>query len=226
MTVRLFQTITLGGLVAALAITSCDKPKAVENNAASAKSAVASGAGGKWEDWPQFRGLHNGIASALPQADAAKLALTKLWIAPTDNGFGSFAVADARAFTLVTRDKKETLLALDAKSGKELWTQTLADAKYDGGGDSGERTNKGGDGARSTPAVDDGKVYVIDGTVVVWCFDAKDGKELWKYDALKETGGENIHWESAQSPVIDGDLILLAGGGKGKSLLALNKGTG
>ena len=34
--------------------------------------------------------------------------------------------------------------------------------KYDGGGDSGARDNNGGDGARSTPTVNDGKVYVID----------------------------------------------------------------
>src|SRR5205085_288252 len=145
---------------------------------------------------------------------------------PTDSGFSSFAVSGDQAFTLVTRGGKETLVALDMRSGKEQWSKSLADAKYEGGGDSGSRENKGGDGPRSTPAIDDGKVYVIDGTLVVFCFDAKDGKEIWKYDVTASAGGENIRWESAQSPVIDGSVLLLAGGGRGKALMGLDKATG
>lgn len=176
--------------------------------------------------WPQFRGTNNGIAPALPVADASKIQLTKLWSIPTDSGFSSFAVAGTQAFTLVSRGGKETLVSLDIKSGKEQWAQTLADAKYDGGGDSGSRENKGGDGPRSTPAVNDGKVYVIDAQLTVYCFDAKDGKKVWAHDVLKENGGENIHWQNAASPIIDGNLILLAGGGKGQALLGLDKKTG
>ena len=37
---------------------------------------------------------------------------------------------------------------------------------------------------------------------------------------MKENGGENIRWKNAASPVIDGDVLLLAGGGKGQALLA------
>jgi outer membrane protein assembly factor BamB len=243
MTDRFLKPLTLGSIAAALTITSCKEPAEPEPKPAPVEKAKTSGvskkpeateqtagsapsATGKWEDWAQFRGPRNGNAPALPQAEASKLSLTKLWISPTDSGFSSFSVAGSQAFTLVTRDGKETLVALDAKRGKELWAKSLADAKYDGGGDSGDRNNRGGDGARSTPTINDGKVYVIDGTVVLFCFDAKDGKELWKYDVLKETSGENIRWESAQSPVIDGDLVLLAGGGKGKALMALDKKTG
>ncbi len=176
--------------------------------------------------WPQFRGPSNGIAPALPVADAGKLKLTKLWVTPTDSGFSSFVVAGAQAFTTVSRGGKETLVSLDIKSGKEQWAQPLADAKYDGGGDSGSRDNKGGDGPRSTPAVNDGKVYVIDSQVTVYCLDAKDGKKIWVHDVKKENGGENIHWQNAASPVIDGELVLLAGGGKGQALLGLDRKTG
>ena len=59
----------------------------------------------------------------------------------------------------------------------------------------------------------------------VFCFDAKDGKKIWKHDVQKENGGENIRWQNAASPVIDGDLLLLAGGGKGQALLGLDKKT-
>lgn len=176
--------------------------------------------------WPQFRGPNNGIAPALPVADVSKATLTKLWVTPTDTGFSSFAVAGAQVFTLVNREGKETLLSLDIKSGKEQWAQTLADAKYDGGGNSGTRDNQGGDGPRCTPAANDGKVYAIDSQVTVYCFDARDGKKVWAHDVQKENGGENIRWQNAASPIIDGDILLLAGGGKGQALLGLDKKTG
>ncbi len=207
MNIRLIKPLVLGAFAAL-----CVLPK--NSNAADAIG------------WPQFRGPSNGIAPALPVADAGKLKITKLWVTPTDSGFSSFVVAGAQAFTMVSRGGKETLVSLDIKSGKEQWAQPLADAKYDGGGDSGSRDNKGGDGPRSTPAVNDGKVYVIDSQVTVYCLDAKDGKKIWVHDVKKENGGENIHWQNAASPVIDGELVLLAGGGKGQALLGLDRKTG
>ncbi len=176
--------------------------------------------------WPQFRGPANGNAPALPVTDVSKARINKRWTVPTDSGFSSFAVAGPQAFTVVTRGGKETLVALDVKSGAELWAQALDDAKYDGGGNSGTRDNQGGDGARCTPTVNDGKVYAIDSQLTVFCFDAKDGKKIWTHDVQKDNGGENIRWQNAASPVIDGDILLLAGGGKGQALLGLDKKTG
>jgi outer membrane protein assembly factor BamB len=210
MTLRFIQALVVGILAAASSLQA-DLPK---------KAAADPGA------WPQFRGPDNGSAPALPVADVSKAKIGKLWKVPTENGFSSFAVAGTQAFTVVTRGGKETLVALDIKSGKELWAQALDDAKYDGGGNSGTRDNQGGDGARSTPTVNDGKVFVIDAQVTVFCFDAKDGKKIWTHDVQKQNGGENIRWQNAASPVIDGDLVLVAGGGKGQALLGLDKKTG
>ena len=41
----------------------------------------------------------------------------------------------------------ETLIALDADTGKELWASPLSVAKFDGGGGAGTDNNNGGDGA-------------------------------------------------------------------------------
>ena len=177
-------------------------------------------------EWPGFRGLTNGNAPALPVSDISRAQITKVWTTPTDSGFSSFAVAENEAVTIVTKDGNEAVVAFDMRSGKELWSKQLAAARYDGGGDTGSRTNRGGDGARSTPTVSGGKVYVIDNTLVVWCFDAKTGQEIWKHDVLKENGGQNIRWENAASPMIDNGIILLAGGGPGQGLLGLNAETG
>jgi len=49
---------------------------------------------------------------------------------------------------------------------------------------------------------------------------------VWTKDLIKEHAGRNISWKNAASPVIDGNLLFVAGGGPGESLLALNKDTG
>jgi hypothetical protein len=73
-----------------------------------------------------------------------------VWKVPTERGFSSFVVADARAFTLVQREGAEVLVALDVDTGEELWASHLDHVTYDGGGDAGTDDNKGGDGPRST----------------------------------------------------------------------------
>jgi outer membrane protein assembly factor BamB len=58
------------------------------------------------------------------------------------------------------------------------------------------------------------------------CLDASTGKAIWSHDLLKEFGGRNITWKNAASPVVDGNLVYVAGGGPGQSFLAFNKDTG
>src|SRR5204863_3478785 len=147
-----------------------------------------------------------------------------------ENGFSSFTVAEGKAFTVVNRDlegaPREVCVALDAQTGKEIWSAPVGVAVYDGGGDSGAANNKGGDGPRSTPSVLEGKVYVSNQLLVLRCLDAQTGKVLWTKDLMKEHAGRNIPWKNAASPVIDGNLLFIAGGGPGEPLLALNKDTG
>lgn len=180
-------------------------------------------------DWATFRGpAGNGIVPALPDA---KWSLKEVWKSPTNLGFSSFAVAGGKAYTLVTGETDgntgEMVACLDEATGKQLWTKPLTViAKYDGGGDAGTPDNKGGDGSRSTPVIDSGKVYVIDSMLGVFCFDAASGDKIWSHDVMKENAGVQIKWHNAASPLIDGDVLMLAGGGTGQALIGLDKNTG
>lgn len=186
-------------------------------------------------DWPQYRGpKQDGISTEKPNLNWPAEGPKQLWKVPTKNGFSSFAVCDGKAFTQVNRDitdgtntvPKEILIALDAKTGKELWFADVGAGTYDGGGDDGAEGNRGGNGPRSTPTVNDGKVYVFGQFLVIYCFDEATGKKLWSRDLMKEHAGRQIGWKNAMSPVIDGDLVFVSGGGTNQSLLALNKKTG
>ncbi len=163
--------------------------------------------------------------------DWGKVKLKKVWKEDTPAGFSSFAVAGGKVFTIVKGETDgnpgEAVLCLDARNGKKQWEQSITIInKYDGGGDSGTPENKGGDGPRSTPVVDGGMVYCIDANLGVHCLDAASGKIVWQRDVLKDNAGVMIKWQNAASPLIDGDVLLLAGGGAGQGLLGLNKKTG
>jgi outer membrane protein assembly factor BamB len=182
-------------------------------------------------DWSQFRGPnHDGsspekILTAWPPGG-----LRQIWKTPLKDGFSAISVGGGEAFTLVTREvdgaDQEVCVALDANSGQELWAQPLGVAQFDGGGEKGTPDNDGGDGPRSTPSYADGKVYTYSSRMVLQCFDAKTGKQIWASNIIKDHAGHNIHWESAASPLIDGGLVFVAGGGPGESLLAFDKDDG
>ena len=186
---------------------------------------------GRAADWPQYRGAnHDGISTEKVLTQWPADGLRTLWRVPLNTGFSTFTVAQGKAFTLVRRSidgvEQEVCLGLDATTGKELWVAPLGPAKYQDGGDSGAADNRGGDGPRSTPTIDDGRVYLLSANLTLSCVDGSTGKTLWSKDIPREYGGKVIAWQNAASPLIDGDLVFVAGTGEGQSLLAFHKGDG
>ncbi len=178
-------------------------------------------------DWPQLRGpTTDGVSPEKIAKPWTGGAPKTVWKVASEGGFSSLVVSEGRAFTLALKEsggvKQESLVALDAHTGKELWFGVLNFPKYDGGGDAGADTNKGGDGPRSTPAVDKARVYTLSSQLLLRAFDAATGEVAWSRDLIKENGGVNIQWQNAASPLLEGGLIYVGGGGPDQSILAVN----
>ncbi len=177
-------------------------------------------------DWPQFRGP-NGDGSSPETGLAAAWAQSPpkpLWKVPMGEGFGVLAVSGGKAFALAEREKKEWCVCLDAATGKELWATPVDRTIFE---------KQGGNGPRSTPAVDGGSVFCLGTYLRLVCLDAATGKEVWALDLPKAMGGDEqlktsgiSQWGGAASPVLDGNFLFVHGGGKGKSFLAIHKKTG
>ena len=138
------------------------------------------------------------------------------WKAAGGPGYSAVVVADNRAITLVQRDKQEWVLALDARTGKELWKTAVA----------GIYKNNFGDGPRSTPTVEGKFVYVQSVSGPVVCLGVEKGDVVWKTDLFKEFKTKNITWGLSASPLVDGDLIFVLPGEEGAGVAALNKKDG
>lgn len=181
------------------------------------------------EGWPQYNGPVHGRRSN-ERISISSGTAPRHWTIDTNAGFSSFVTGDGKAFTLVTRQVNDATLeiciAIDLSDGRELWWVPLGKAKYTGGGNAGASDNNGGDGPRSTPSYDEGKVIVLDSRLRLHCLDARSGDTVWSKDILKEYAGRLITWENAACPLIEGDMVFVAGGGEGQSLLAFEKHTG
>src|SRR5436853_7103505 len=79
-------------------------------------------------DWPQWRGPNRddisketGLLKSWPPGGPKRL-----WLFENGgNGYSGPAIAGGKYFTIGTREGSEILLALDANTGKELWTAAL-----------------------------------------------------------------------------------------------------
>jgi outer membrane protein assembly factor BamB len=171
-------------------------------------------------DWPRFRGIDgNGISTETSWLGTWPGGQPKtLWKANVGVGFSSVTLADGRLFTLGHNGLKEggmdTIVAIEAASGKELWRHSypekLADHYYEGG-------------SSGTPTVDGNRVYTLSKAGVALCLDAASGKVIWSRNLSSELGLKVPEWGFAGAPHIHGERVVYNAGDAG---LALDKATG
>lgn len=144
--------------------------------------------------------------------------LKPMWKQPVGGGFSSFVVADGTAYTIEQRRKQEVVVAYQVETGRELWTHGWS-AEFS--------PDDTGDGPRSTPTWDAGRLYALGAEGELRALDAKAGKLIWQKNILSDNGASNIQWGMAASPlIVDDKVVVLAGGTSGKGVVAYNKMTG
>jgi outer membrane protein assembly factor BamB len=130
-------------------------------------------------------------------------------------GYGSVSIAGDRVFVQGLRDRQSIVSAVSLSDGRNLWSKNL------GAGGQNDR----GDGPRSTPTVDGDRIYVLTENGDLACL-KQDGTAVWQKNILREFGGRNIPWLISESPLIDGNHVIVSPGGRGAGIVALDKMTG
>jgi outer membrane protein assembly factor BamB len=166
-------------------------------------------------DWPCWRGPKRDGKS--PDTNLLKKwpegGPKLLWqVNNLGNGFSTVTVAGGTVY--VTGDTSDNLMlyALDM-NGKESWEIPI-DKPWTGSQP----------GCRSTPTIDNGRLYLLSGNGVMACVDAKTGKGNWSKN-MKEFGGKPGGWGYAESVLIYKDLAIVKPGGQ-NFIVALNKVSG
>jgi outer membrane protein assembly factor BamB len=194
-----------GAVVATLAVFSLLVPRG-----------QAASIGGEWPGW---RGPNrDGIAKDTGLLSEWKAGGPPLaWKASGAGvGFSSLAVSGGRIFTLGDRDGAQHVIALSETDGKLLWTARLGLAWRDEMG-----------GPRGTPSVSDGLVFAVGTEGEVAAFEAATGKERWRRSLVADFGGSMMSmWKFSESPLVDGDRVIVTPGARDAALVALDKRTG
>jgi outer membrane protein assembly factor BamB len=175
----------------------------------------ASASAGSGGNWPQWRGpnrddssTETGLLKEWP-ADGPK----RLWVNEDAGlGYSGFAIVDGVLYTLGLSGDDEKLIAIDTATGKKLWDTNVG----------GRLRNQWGDGPRSTPTVAGGLVFALGGNGDLVCADAKTGKKKWDKSLTKDLGGVIQNWGYTESPLVEGELVIVTPGGSKGTIAALS----
>jgi outer membrane protein assembly factor BamB len=181
--------------------------------------AAAAPAAPATPDWPQWRGPRRDGMSAetglLKQWPAG--GPRKLWqLTGLGGGYGTVALSGARLFLQAAVGKESCVLCLDRASGKSLWKTALGPTL----------TNDRGDGPRSTPTVEGNIGWALTENGDLACLESATGKPIWRRNILQDFGGQNPNWRLSESPLLDGNNLIVTPGGRGAGIVALDKLTG
>ena len=171
-------------------------------------------------EWPRWRGPNQddmspdvGLLKTWPEG-GPKL----VWkLKEVGNGFSSISIAGGKIFTMGEDNESSYVHAIAMDGSKKLWSTKVG--RTGGGG--------GYPGPRCTPTVDGEYVYAVGQFGDLVCLQAATGAEVWRKSLDKDFAGKmHSGWGFAESPLVDGEKLIVTPGGKKGTLLALNKLTG
>ena len=172
------------------------------------------------EDWPQFLGpARNGTYSGSLAATWPKSGPALLWKLDVGQGFSAPVVARGRVILFHRRENQAIVEALDAGTGKRIWSSAYTtDYRDDFGFD---------EGPRGAPAVAGERVYTFGAEGVLQALDFATGKRIWSVDTRQKFGTPKGFFGAACSPLVDdGRVLMNIGGPNGGGIGAFDAATG
>ena len=172
------------------------------------------------QDWPQILGpARNGIYTGPPiVASFPRSGPPQLWRRDVGAGFAGPAVVGDRLVLFHRVNNRETLEAMDANTGKTLWTFDYPTSYRDDFGFD--------EGPRAVPVIAAGRLFTHGADGMLHAVDFSTGKMLWSIDSRKVFDAPKGYFGVASSPVVDGTRVLVNVGGKKGGIVAFDAASG
>jgi outer membrane protein assembly factor BamB len=171
-------------------------------------------------DCLEFRGsLRDGVVRGLRiETNWKDVPPAVVWKQRVGPGWSGVIAVDGFLVTQEQRGEFEAVVCYDAETGKEIWRH-----------EDRARFSEGiaGPGPRSTPTYRDGRIYAMGGGGLTTCLECRDGRLVWSRDLVKDGASPAPQWGYSASPlVVDGKVIVFAGGPGARGVIALDAATG
>jgi hypothetical protein len=195
----------------ALLVSACNAQPPVGRTTPNERSLAAG------SDWPQWRGPNrDGISpDKNPLASWPDNGPPVAWKATgIGEGFSSVSVAADRVYTMGDLRDGCYLFAVDRNNGEVVWKTKVG------------KTGGNYKGPRSTPTVDNDRVYTLGQFGDLLCCDVKDGDTIWRKNLIDDFKGDHGSWQYTESVLVDGEKLVCTPGGSEATMIALSKQTG
>jgi outer membrane protein assembly factor BamB len=187
------------------------------------------------ESWRQWGGpSRNFVVDTVGLADAwPETGPPVLWSRPLGTGHSAILADDGMLFTLYRAgngrarqgpwEAEETVIAMDAATGKTVWEHKYPSRRED---------FSFGAGPHSTPLIVGDRLFTIGTNKQLFAFDKTTGKVLWSHDLIKEFNSPELLIRPVVktgygcSPIAFRDTIICSVGGPGQSVMAFRQSDG
>jgi outer membrane protein assembly factor BamB len=185
--------------------------------------------------WTQWGGPNrNFIVNSTGLADTwPETGPPVIWSRPLGTGHSAILADEGRLFTMYRAgngrakqgpwDAEETVVALDAATGKTLWEHKYPSRRED---------FSFGAGPHSTPIIVGDRLFTIGTNKQMFAFDKGTGKVLWSRDFIKDFNSHELLIRPVVktgygcSPIAYRDTIICSVGGPGQSVMAFRQSDG
>lgn len=177
----------------------------------------------KADDWGQWRGpkrdgisQEKGLLKAWPK-EGPKL----VWqVKDIGAGYSTPVVVGKRLFVLSNEGlENEFVRAYSTTNGKQLWSTRL-------GSVGNPKQQPSYPGSRTTATVDGKLLYALGSDGDLACVETATGKIVWKKSLRTDFGGAPGVWAYSESPLVDGNKVIVCPGNETAAMVALDKKTG
>lgn len=172
------------------------------------------------QDWPQVLGPgRNGIYTGPPiVASFPRTGPPLVWTRDIGAGFAGPAVSAGKLVLFHRVNNRETVEAMDAATGKTVWTFDYATSYRDDFGFD--------EGPRAVPVIAGGRVFTHGADGWLHGLDFATGRKLWSVDTRRVFEAPKGYFGVATSPLVDGDRVMVNVGGKTGGIVAFDAATG
>jgi outer membrane protein assembly factor BamB len=163
-------------------------------------------------DWPQHLGpQRNGISAESGLLTAwPTTGLPEVWRVEGGAGMSGLAISQGRVVTMLQRNGKQLVVALDAANGTQLWQAAIGPSYQ----------HPMGDGPRATPTVMDNRVYAFSGEGHLLAIDLSDGGIAWRHDTVSQHQAQVAEYGMACSPLVVDDHVIVTVGAAAATVAA------